>query len=95
MIDLIDRSELLAQGFPTIYHTEFCDEVINTEDIKNAPTVKAFTRSELEGWLYEIYNNNIDGSLIDRVFAENVEEIISRLDGFEKYVEDIRREAST
>ena len=65
------------------------------EDIKNAPAVKAFTRSELESWLYEIYNNNIDGSHLDRTFAEDVEEIISRLDGFEKYVEDKRREAST
>ena len=54
------------------------------------PTVKSFTRLELEGWLREIYYNNIDGSHIDRTFAEGVEEIISRLDGFEKYVEDKR-----
>jgi len=54
-----------------------------------------FKRSELEGWLYEICYNNIGGSHIDRAFAEGVEEIIRRLDGFEKYVEDKRREAST
>ena len=39
-MDLIDREALLNSGYPTIYHTEFGDEVINTEDIKNAPTVR-------------------------------------------------------
>ena len=65
-----------------------------TESAGDTKPELSFTRSELEGWLYEIYNNNIDGSLIDRDFAEDVEEIINRLDGFEKYVEDKRREAS-
>ncbi len=37
---LIDADALLNSGFPTVYHTEFGDEVINTEDIKNAPTVE-------------------------------------------------------
>ena len=37
---LIDAEALLNSGYPTIYHTEFGDEVINTEDIKNAPTVR-------------------------------------------------------
>lgn len=36
---LIDADALLKSGFPTIYHTEFGDEVINTNDIRNAPTV--------------------------------------------------------
>lgn len=36
---LIDADALLNSGFPTIYHTEFGDQVINTDDIRNAPTV--------------------------------------------------------
>jgi len=47
-----------------------------------------FTRQELEDWLYSICRNNI----IDTKFCKDVEEIISRLDGFEKYVEDMRGE---
>lgn len=60
--------------------------------VEDEPSVKTFTRSELEGWLYEIYMNNIDGHPIDKYFAGYVEEIINRLDGFERYVEDKRRE---
>lgn len=37
---LIDADALLNSGFPTIYHTEFGEEVINTDDIRNAPTVE-------------------------------------------------------
>lgn len=44
-----------------------------------------FTRKELESWLYEIAMNNIDNSL-----SEDCEEIISRLDGFERFVKDKR-----
>ena len=51
-----------------------------------------FKRSELESWLYEIAFNNIDGSKTDRKFAEACEEIIKRLDGFERYVKDKRKE---
>jgi len=39
---LIDADALLNSGFPTIYHTEFGDEVVNTDDIRNAPTVELF-----------------------------------------------------
>ena len=44
-----------------------------------------FTRQELEDWLYSICLNNVGTA-----FCKDVEEIISRLDGFEKYVEDMR-----
>ena len=37
---LIDADILLSSGYPTVYHTEYGDEVINTEDIKTAPTVE-------------------------------------------------------
>ena len=54
---LIDADALLNSGYPTIYHTEFGDEVINTEDIKNAPTVEytfeeAFQKTVCENRLY-------------------------------------------
>lgn len=44
-----------------------------------------FTRQELEDWLYSICLNNFDTD-----FGKHVEEIINRLDGFEKYIEDMR-----
>ena len=46
-----------------------------------------FTRDELENWLYAIAINNTDNDL-----GKNCEEIIKRLDGFERYVEFIRSE---
>lgn len=94
-IRLIDANALKKKLTPIkLYEGVYC-KVITEKDIDYAPTVKSFTRSELEGWLFEIYNNNRDGSYIDCVFAEHVKEIFNRLDGFEKYVEDERREAST
>lgn len=75
-------------------------ELLNTRHIKITEKPKQlrtspqyFYRYELEGWLYEIAHNNIDGSQIDRDFAEHVEEIIKRLDGFERFIDDKRREA--
>ena len=57
---------------------------------ENAPTIDAFTREELESWLYTICYNNIDGNEEDMKFAKHTEEIIRRLDGFERYVKDKR-----
>ena len=44
-----------------------------------------FTRQELESWLYQIAFNNTDNEL-----SRDCEEIISRLDGFERFVADMR-----
>lgn len=55
--------------------------------LKNQPSEKAFTRAELEAWLYEIALNNCGNSL-ERACVE----LISRLDGFERFVEDKRKE---
>jgi len=60
------------------------------EIIDNAPTIEAFTCEELENWLYTIIYNNIDGNEEDMKFAKHTEEIIRRLDGFERYVKDKR-----
>lgn len=49
-----------------------------------------FTREELEAWLYAIAANNLDGVSRDRVLASDCEEIIGRLDGFERFVKDRR-----
>lgn len=48
-----------------------------------------FTRAELESWLYQIAFNNCGNSLGDAC-----EEIISRLDGFERFVIDKRKEGN-
>ena len=70
---------------------KFCCPHNDFEDlIENAPTVEAFTREELENWLYTICYNNIDGNEEDMKFAKHTEEIIRRLDGFERYVKDKR-----
>lgn len=58
--------------------------------IQDAPAIEAFTREELENWLYTICYNNIDGNEEDMKFAKHTEEIIRRLDGFERYVKDKR-----
>ena len=44
-----------------------------------------FTRKELESWLYQIAFNNTDNEL-----SKNCEEIIKRLDGFERFCADMR-----
>ncbi len=49
-----------------------------------------FTRAELESWLYQIAFNNCGDPLGDAC-----EEIISRLDGFERFVVDERKEDQT
>ena len=38
---LIDADALLAKGFPTVYHTEFCTPVIDVADIERMPTIDA------------------------------------------------------
>lgn len=48
-------------------------------------TSGSFTRAELEAWLYRIAFNNTDNSL-----GSNCEEIIKRLDGFERFCKDRR-----
>lgn len=50
---------------------------------------KAYTREELKAWLYEIALNNCGNSL-----EWACVELISRLDGFERFVEDKRKEAN-
>lgn len=51
---------------------------------------ESFTREELEALLYAIAANNLDGVARDRVLASDCEEIIGRLDGFERFVQDRR-----
>lgn len=54
---------------------------------------ESFTREELKAWLYAIAINNLDGLERDKIFALDCEEIIGRLDGFERFVKD-RREGN-
>lgn len=46
-----------------------------------------FTVDELEKWLYEIADNN------NNDFGKDCLEIVGRLDGFENFVADMRKEA--
>lgn len=48
-----------------------------------------FTRKELVSWLWTIAINNTENEL-----GRSCKEIIHRLDGFERYVSDIREEAA-
>lgn len=61
-----------------------------TKAIDEATTVEAFTRAELESWLYQIAMNNLDGVERDKVFSDDCIELINRLDGFERYTKDKR-----
>lgn len=63
---------------------------LGAEALKAAQDNKTFTREELEAWLYAIAANNLDGVARDRVLASDCEEIIGRLDGFERFVKDRR-----
>lgn len=56
-------------------------------DIVSPKDEGVFTRKELESWLYEIAFNNCNNNL-----GNACEEIISRLDGFERFIEDRRSE---
>ena len=44
---LIDADALINSGYPTIYHTEFGDAVIDVEYIKNAPTINKCENCDL------------------------------------------------
>lgn len=57
-------------------------DYLTEKNQKETETVKY--RKYFEGWLYEILNNNFE----NKEFCKPIEEIISRLDGFERYVED-------
>ena len=39
----IDADALISKGYPTVYHTEYGDAVINVEDIEKEPTVREIT----------------------------------------------------
>lgn len=52
--------------------------------IDRQPSEQVFTRKQLEGWLYEIALNNTRNDL-----GKHAEEIINRLNGFERYVKDM------
>lgn len=72
-------------------HIALADEIIaNGTPITEAKFDRPegeFTRKELESWLYQIAFNNTDNEL-----SRDCEEIISRLDGFERFVADMRGE---
>ena len=85
--DLISRKAFREKLNRAYEYTEL-GEII--EMLDNFPTVERpkgeFTIDELEKWLYEIaYNNNNE-------FGQNCLEIIGRLDGFERFVADMRKE---
>ena len=59
----------------------------NLPPTDNGP--RGFTREELESWLYVMASNNCGNSLGDAC-----EEIVSRLDEFERFVIDKRKEGN-
>lgn len=74
----------------TIREMAFGDVMIEAltkgiEALEERPTGD-FTRNELESWLYRIASNNLDNEL-----GRSCEEIICRLNGFERFVSDMRK----
>ena len=55
-------------------------DYLTEKNQRETETVKY--RKYFEGWLYEILNNNFE----NKEFCKPIEEIISRLNGFERYV---------
>lgn len=72
---------------PTVEYP-FYQEAYQTgyEEGKNERPQCEFTRNELKSWLYRIASNNLDNEL-----GRSCEEIICRLNGFERFVSDMRR----
>ena len=91
MSDLIEREAVREQINCWIDSGEYrCTNATYylNKRIGELPSVQptsGFTRKELEDWLYEICLNNFDNDL-----RKYTEEIIGRLDGFERYVADMR-----
>ena len=87
--DLVMRQDTVLDGdtFETdmgyFYEgLENLKDYLNEKNQRETETVKY--RKYFEVWLYEILNNNFE----NKEFCKPIEEIISRLDGFERYVAD-------
>jgi len=76
---LIDADKLKECFSEPTFKNEMVKIIIDRQ-----PSEQVFTRKQLEGWLYEIALNNTEND-----FGKYVEEIINRLNGFERYVEDM------
>ena len=77
----------IAETFKEALKAEKTGLFIASEDVEVIPLAQpdGFTREELEAWLWQIALNNTDNSL-----GDNCEEIIKRLDGFERFCKDRR-----
>lgn len=84
--DALEEHKFVGNKFVRNDYKQGWNDAIDTI-IDNAPSEKGFTRAELEAWLYEIALNNCGNSL-ERACVE----LISRLDGFERFVADKRKE---
>lgn len=97
LIDFTDDDIFkLIDNAPTV--TDRTEEVLSLQNTiaklvegisENARPQGDFTRKELVSWLWTIAINNTENEL-----GRSCKEIIHRLDGFERYVSDIREEAA-
>ena len=88
--DLISREDIkdhISELMLVYKGTDLDNAILNA--INNAPTVERpqgeYTIDEFKKWLYEIVFNNYYND-----FGKNCLEIINRLDGFERFVADMR-----
>lgn len=82
-IKIVKSTELIIpEGRVKLVHDAFTLVLKAAEENE----VRKFTIDELEAWLNEIISHN------DNDFGKDCMEIISRLDGFENFVEDMRKE---
>ena len=76
----------LPEGYEILTKEAYSDLCLRAAGLRGErPKGGDFTRQELENWLYSICLNNVGTD-----FCKDTEEIISRLDGFEQYVKDMR-----
>ena len=89
IITIIDTFSCQVSDGKRIVFTQKDDNdiLIHDLDAKDFIIGAKFTRKDLESWLYEIAMNNFGTE-----FEKSCIEIISRLDGFERFVEDKRLE---
>lgn len=82
---VIIPSEVIKELSDTV--VKIVNEIDWNEAIKayNKRQQGEFTRVDLESWLYQLAFNNSDND-----FGKYCEVIISRLDGFQQYVDDMR-----
>lgn len=84
-----DCIDAIIDNAPTVCgnNPKWCENCVSKGKCASTRPQCEFTREELESWLYRIAENNFGNDL-----GRSCEEIIGRLDGFERFVSDLRKD---